>query len=42
MNRADRTPTWTALASHYEAQGRQFDLREAFAREPRRFDAFSL
>ena len=42
MSTADRTPAWTALARHYDAEGRRFDLREAFAREPRRFDAYSL
>ena len=40
--RADQTPAWTALRGHYRAQGRELDLREAFARDPDRFAAFSL
>ncbi len=42
MIRCDRTEAWAALRGHYEAHGREFDLREAFARDPGRFDAFSL
>ena len=40
--RCDRTTAWAALAGHYEAHGRAFDLREAFAREPQRFDAYAI
>ncbi|MFM2066260.1 MAG: hypothetical protein RLZZ584_1169 [Pseudomonadota bacterium] len=40
--RCDRALTWTALRGHYEAHGRDLDLREAFARDPARFDAFAL
>jgi glucose-6-phosphate isomerase len=40
--RCDQTPAWQALAEHYQAQGRSFDLRDAFARHPGRFDALSL
>jgi glucose-6-phosphate isomerase len=40
--RCDRTVAWTALKGHYEAHGRDLDLREAFARDPQRFDHFSL
>ncbi len=36
--RCDRTPAWAALAGHFEAHGRDFDLRDAFARDPGRFD----
>lgn len=40
--RCDATVAWAALRGHYEAHGRDFDLREAFARDAGRFDAFSL
>jgi glucose-6-phosphate isomerase len=40
--RCDQSLTWTALRGHYEAHGRDLDLREAFARDPARFDAFSV
>ncbi len=40
--RCDHTVAWTALLGHFEAHGRDLDLREAFARDPRRFEAFSL
>ena len=33
---------WAALAGHYEAHGRDFDLREAFARDPGRFAALGV
>ena len=42
MTRPDQTPAWAALSAHHAGAGRAFDLRTAFAREPRRFDAFSL
>ena len=29
--RCDKTPAWAALSGHYQAHGRTFDLREAFA-----------
>lgn len=35
--RCDRTTAWAALQGHFEAHGRDFDLREAFARDPGRF-----
>ncbi len=34
--RCDRTEAWAALRGHFEAHGRDFDLREAFARDPGR------
>jgi glucose-6-phosphate isomerase len=40
--RCDRTEAWAALAGHFEAHGRGLDLREAFARDPGRFDALSV
>ncbi|MFT3664290.1 glucose-6-phosphate isomerase [Piscinibacter sp.] len=40
--RCDRTEAWGALAGHYEAHGRELDLREAFARDPGRFAALSF
>jgi glucose-6-phosphate isomerase len=40
--RCDLTLAWTALRGHYEAHGRDFDLRDAFARDPARFERFAL
>ena len=40
--RGDRTVAWAALAGHYQAHGRNFDLREAFARDPRRFETMAF
>ncbi len=40
--RCDETPAWAALQGHYQAHGRQLDLRKAFARDAQRFAAFSL
>ncbi len=40
--RCDRTEAWAALAGHYEAHGRDLDLREAFARDPGRFGSLSF
>ena len=42
MTRCDRTVAWRALQGHFEAHGRDFDLRDAFARDATRADAFSL
>jgi glucose-6-phosphate isomerase len=39
--RCDRTQAWAALAGHYQAHGRDFDLRDAFARDPGRAAALS-
>ena len=39
--RCDRTTAWTALREHFDRTGRSLDMRDAFAREPGRFDAFS-
>jgi glucose-6-phosphate isomerase len=40
--RCDRTEAWAALRGHFEAHGRDFDLREAFARDPARFASWSV
>jgi len=40
--RCDATVAWAALQGHYQAHGRDLDLREAFARDPQRFNAFAL
>jgi glucose-6-phosphate isomerase len=42
MTRCDQTVAWRALQGHFEAHGRELDLREAFARDPSRFDAFAV
>ena len=34
--RCDHTEAWAALRGHYNAHGRDFDLREAFARDAER------
>jgi glucose-6-phosphate isomerase len=40
--RCDQTEAWAALRGHYEAHGRDFDLREAFARDPGRYAALGV
>ncbi len=40
--RCDRTAAWSALQGHFEAHGRDLDLREAFTRDPARFAHLSL
>lgn len=40
--RCDRTRAWAALARHFETHGRGFDVREAFARDPHRFEALGF
>ena len=40
--RCDTTIAWAALQGHFEAHGRDLDLREAFGRDPQRFEALSL
>ena len=40
--RCDRTEAWAALQGHFEAHGRGFDLREAFARDAGRFAAMGV
>jgi glucose-6-phosphate isomerase len=40
--RCDRTEAWAALAGHYEAHGRDFDIRDAFARDPGRFESLAF
>ena len=41
MTRCDQTQAWAALAGHYRAHGREFDLREAFARDAERARALT-
>ena len=40
--RCDQTPAWGALRRLYDAQGRDFDLRQAFDADAQRFERFSL
>jgi glucose-6-phosphate isomerase len=40
--RCDHTPAWAALRAHFDAHGREFDLREAFAHDAHRFSAFGV
>jgi glucose-6-phosphate isomerase len=40
--RCEDTVAWQALQGHFEAHGRALDLREAFARDPARFEQFSV
>jgi glucose-6-phosphate isomerase len=40
--RCDKTRAWVALNGHFEAHGRDLDLRERFARDPGRFEAFAV
>ncbi|MEO5732468.1 MAG: glucose-6-phosphate isomerase [Rubrivivax sp.] len=40
--RCDRTEAWAALRGHFEAHGRDFDLREAFTRDPGRSASLSF
>ncbi len=42
MKRCDSTAAWAALQGHFEAHGRDLDLREAFARDAGRFAAMSF
>ena len=42
FKRCDATIAWTALQGHFQAHGRDLDLREAFGRDPQRFDSLSL
>ena len=39
--RCDETAAWRALRAHFDAQGRRFDARAAFASDSSRFAAFS-
>ncbi|WP_374673406.1 glucose-6-phosphate isomerase [Ideonella sp.] len=42
MTRCDETVAWTALRGHFEAHGRELDLRQVFADDPARFERFAL
>jgi glucose-6-phosphate isomerase len=39
--RCDQAAAWRQLQAYYDAKGRQFDLRTAFAGDPERFRTFS-
>ncbi|MGH6640160.1 MAG: glucose-6-phosphate isomerase [Polaromonas sp.] len=39
--RCDQTPAWAALQALFEASGKNFDLKDAFAADPQRFASFS-
>ncbi len=39
--RCDATLAWAGLGGHYQAHGRDLDLREAFVRDSARFEQFS-
>ncbi len=39
--RCDQTPAWPALQARFEAIGRHFDVRQAFAQDGQRFARFS-
>jgi glucose-6-phosphate isomerase len=39
--RCDSTPAWAQLQDAYQAAGRSFDLRDAFAQDATRFERFS-
>ena len=39
--RCDQTAAWEALQASFDAGGKAFDLREAFAADPQRFEHFS-
>ena len=36
-----QSPAWLALQAHFDTSGKKFDLRQAFAADPARFDALS-
>ncbi len=40
--RCDQAPSWGRLTEHFTAQGRDFDIREAFAQDALRFETWSL
>ncbi len=39
--RGDKTAAWTALQQHFDAAGKNFDAREAFASDSQRFETLS-
>jgi glucose-6-phosphate isomerase len=40
--RGDKTVAWSGLQGHWQAHGRDLDLREIFKHDPQRFERFSL
>ncbi|MBT9495124.1 MAG: glucose-6-phosphate isomerase [Paucibacter sp.] len=41
-SRCDQSPAWALLQAHYQTAGRQFDLRQAFAADAGRYEAWTL
>jgi glucose-6-phosphate isomerase len=41
-SRCDQSPAWGLLQEHFQTSGRQFDLRQAFAADARRYAAWTL
>ena len=39
--RGDKTPAWVALQQHFDASGKNFDARDAFATDGKRFETLS-
>ena len=42
MTPCDQTVAWAALQGHWQAHGRDFDLRQAFADDPKRFERWAI
>lgn len=42
MVQADKLPSWAALQAHHDNVGRNFIMKEAFAKDPSRFEKFSF
>jgi glucose-6-phosphate isomerase len=40
--RCDQTVAWAALQGHWQAHGKDLDLRELFAQDPQRFERWAL
>lgn len=42
MLRCDQTVAWAALQGHWQAHGKDLDLREMFAQDPGRFERWAI
>ena len=42
MLRCDQTVAWAALQGHWQAHGKDLDLREMFAQDPGRFKRWAI